>query len=110
MRAFDLPASANDPFRLSSATALRGFAASAGFGEVAVTRSVVPYEYPSAQAFVDAQRAMHESRLTSLHMRPHDEQDKFWSALGTAARPYMGTDGVVRLPCEILLLAARTRR
>lgn len=110
MRAFDIPSGANDPFRLSSPTALNAAAESAGFGEVEVTRSVVPYEYPSAQAFVDAQRAMHESRLTSLHARTHEEQENFWSALGAAAHPYIGTDGVVRLPCEILLLAARTHR
>jgi ubiquinone/menaquinone biosynthesis C-methylase UbiE len=110
MRAFDIPAGANDPFRLSSPTTLKAAAGSAGFGEVEVTRSVVPYEYPSAQAFVDAQRTMHESRLTSLLARTHEEQDKFWSALGAAARPYIGTDGAARLPCEILLLAARTHR
>lgn len=110
MRAFDIPAGANDPFRLSSPTVLQAAAASAGFGEVEVTRSVVRYEYPSAQAFVDAQRAMHESRLTSLHARSRDEQAKFWNALGAAAQPYLGTDDVARLPCEILLLAARVLR
>jgi hypothetical protein len=110
LRAFDIPPGVNDPFRLSSPTALKAAAESAGFGEVEVTRSVVAYEYPSAQAFVDSQRTMHESRLASLLARPRDEQDKFWRALGTAAHPYTGTDGVVRLPSEILLLAARTRR
>lgn len=110
MRAFDIPAGVNDPFRLSSPTALKAAAESAGFGEVEVTRSVVAYEYPSARVFADAQRAMHESRLTSLLARTQDEQQKFWRALEAAAHPYTRTDGVVRMPSEILLLAARTHR
>lgn len=109
MRAFDIPPGANDPFRLSSVADLKASVVSAGFDEVDVTRSVVPYEYASAQAFVDAQRAMHESRLTTLRARPAEQQAEFWRALGAAAQPYAATDGVVRMPSEILLLAARNR-
>jgi ubiquinone/menaquinone biosynthesis C-methylase UbiE len=107
LRAFDIPKGPNDPFRLSSATTLKAAAVSAGFDAVDVTRSVVAYEYASAEAFVDAQRAMHESRLTALRARPAEQQAEFWRALGAAAQPYTGADGVVRMPSEILLLAAR---
>jgi SAM-dependent methyltransferase len=110
MRAFDIPPGASDPFRLSSLAALKASAVSAGFDEVDVSRSVVAYEYVSPQAFVDAQRALHESRLTVLLARSAEQQAEFWRALGAAANPYTGADGVVRMPCEILLLAARTRR
>ena len=109
LRAFDIPPGPSDPFRLSSLAALKASAVSAGFDEVDVTRSVVAYEYASAQAFVDAQRAMHESRLTALRARFAEQQVEFWRALGAAAKPYTGADGVVRMPSEILLLAARTR-
>ena len=52
MRAFDMPPAASDPFRLSSVLDLKASTASAGFDEVDVSRSVVAYEYVSAQAFV----------------------------------------------------------
>ena len=110
MHAFDIPQGPLDPFRLSSAAALSSSATSAGFEEVDVARLVVPYEYASADAFVDAQRTAHESRLTALLARPAEQQEEFWRALGVAARPYTGADGVVRMPCEILLMAARKRR
>jgi ubiquinone/menaquinone biosynthesis C-methylase UbiE len=110
MRDFDIPSGPSDPFRLSSEAALKASAASAGFDEVDVSRSVVPYEYASPQAFVVAQRALHESRLTTLLARSAEHQAEFWRALGSAANPYTGADGVVRMPSEILLLAARTRR
>ena len=108
MRVFDIPPGASDPFRLSSVPALKASAISAGFDEVDVTQSVVAYEYASVQAFVDAQRALHESRLTTLLARPVEEQSEFWRTLGAAAQPYTGADGVVRMPSAILLLAART--
>lgn len=110
MRAFDLPCGPNDPFRLSSASTLKAAAVSAGFDQVDITRSVVAYEYASVHAYVDAQRAMHESRLTALRARPAEQQTEFWEALGEAARTYTGVDGLVRMPSEILLLCARTRR
>ena len=107
MRAFDLPKSPNDPFRLSSAVALEDTAAAAGFEHVKVTREMVPYEYASVDAFVELQRTAHESRLTALLARTPAQQAEFWRALGVAAEPYAGKDGVVRVPSEILLLAAR---
>ena len=45
----------------------------------------------------------HESRLTALLARPAAQQAEFWRALGAAAEPYAGSDGVVRVPSEILL-------
>lgn len=107
IRAFDIPPGPNNPFRLSSPEALKAAAVSAGFAEVNVTRAVVPYEYASAEAYVNAQRMAHESRLTTLLARPAEQQAEFWNALGAAAQPFTGTDGVVRMPSEILLLAAR---
>ena len=104
--AFDLPKSPNDPFRLSSAARLEASAAAAGFDDVEVTRAVVPYEYASVDAFVEAQRMAHE---TALLARPAAQQAEFWRALAAAAVPYAGRDGVVRVPSEILLMAARTR-
>lgn len=108
MRAFDIPKGPLDPFRLSSERMLSVAATSAGFDEVSVTRSVVPYEYASPQAFANAQRAAHESRLTTLLARTEEQQAEFWRALADAAQPYTHADGVVRMPSEILLLAART--
>ena len=84
-------------------------AVSAGFDEVDVSRSVVPYEYVSAQAFVDAQRALHESRLTTPPRATSRGAGGILAHFGAAAQPYTGADGVVRMPSEILLLAARTR-
>jgi ubiquinone/menaquinone biosynthesis C-methylase UbiE len=109
MRAFDIPKGPLDPFRLSSAATLSAAATSAGFDEVAVIRSVVPYEYASPDAFASAQRAAHESRLTALLARSEEQQAEFWRALADAAQPYTTADGVVRMPSEILLLAARKR-
>ena len=109
MHAFDLPKGPNDPFRLSSPATLKDTAIAAGFEGVDVTQAVVPYEYASVDAFVEAQRIAHESRLTALLARPAAQQAEFWRALGAAAEPYAGLDGVVRVPCEILLTAARTR-
>lgn len=106
MRALDVPASPNDPFRLSSAPALEAAAAAAGFDQVAVTPVIVPYEYSSIDAFVDAQRMAHESRLAVLLPEP-GRQAAFWRALGDAAHPYATADGIVHLPSEVLLLAAR---
>jgi ubiquinone/menaquinone biosynthesis C-methylase UbiE len=109
MRAFDIPKGPFDPFRLSSAEALADAAKSAGFDEVDVTRAVVRYEYASAHAFANAQRAAHESRLTALLARSEAQQAEFWRALADAAQPYAAADGLVRMPSEILLLSARKR-
>jgi hypothetical protein len=109
IRAFDLPKSPNDPFRLSSPVILEETAMAAGFEDVEVTRAVVPYEYASVDAFVEMQREAHESRLTALLARTPAQQAEFWHALGAAAEPYAESDGVVRVPSEILLTAARTR-
>ena len=110
MSAFDIPKGPLDPFRLSSAAALKAAAVSAGFEEVDVTRSVVAYEYRSAGAFASAQRTAHESRLTTLLARSAEQQAEFWRALSAAAEPYADANGVVRMPSEILLLAARNER
>ena len=110
MRAFDIPQGPLDPFRLASATTLNAAARSAGFDEVAVTRATVPYEYASADAFASAQRIAHESRLTALLARSEEQQAEFWRALSDAAQPYTAASGVVQMPSEILLLAARKRR
>ena len=110
MRAFDIPQGPLDPFRLASATTLSAAATSAGFQEVAVTRSIVPYEYSSADAFACAQRTAHESRLTTLLARSEKQQAEFWRAMADAARPYTSPSGVVHMPSEILLLAARKGR
>ena len=109
MRAFDLPKSPNDPFRLSSPVTLEKTAVAAGFEDVEVARAIVPYEYASVDAFVEMQREAHESRLTALLARTPAQQAEFWHALGAAAEPYAGSDGVVRVPSEILLTAARAR-
>jgi SAM-dependent methyltransferase len=106
---FDLPQSPNDPFRLSSPARIKSLALSAGFDEADVTSFAVPYEYASIAAFADAQRTAHESRMTALLARPPAEQEKFWRALAAAAIPYTENDGVVKMPCEVLLLAARRR-
>ena len=109
MSAFGLPKSPNDPFRLSSPATLKSLALSAGFDEAEVTRFAIPYEYASVGTFVEAQRTAHESRMTALLARSAAEQEEFWRALGVAAAPYAGPDGVVRTPCDVLLLAARRR-
>ncbi len=110
MRAFDIPQGPLDPFRLASATTLSAAATSAGFEEVGVTRSIVPYEYSSADAFASAQRTAHESRLTTLLARTEEQQAEFWRALSDAAQPYTAASGAVHMPSEILLLAARKGR
>jgi ubiquinone/menaquinone biosynthesis C-methylase UbiE len=107
IRAFGLPASPNNPCRLSSGPDLTSFALSAGFADAEVTRLVVPYQYASADAFASAQRTAHESRMTALRERTAADQEQFWRAIAAAAAPYAGTDGVVRMPSEVLLLKAR---
>ncbi len=110
MRAFDIPQGLLDPFRLSSDSALSAAARSAGFEEVVVTRSIVPYEYASADAFAGAQRTAHESRLTTLLARSDQQQTAFWQAMADAAKPYTTGGGAVSMPSEILLMAARNGR
>ena len=110
IRAFGLPLGPNDPFRLSSPTALTASALAAGFDEADVTQFTIPYEYASVGTFVNLQRAAHESRMAALLARSASEQDEFWRALGIAAAPYTGKNGVVHTPCDVLLLAARRRK
>ena len=110
MRAFDIPQGPLDPFRLASTTTLSAASRSAGFQDVVVTRATVPYEYASPDAFASAQRVAHESRLTALLARTKEQQAEFWRALSDAALPYTAASGVVYMPSEILLLAARKRR
>jgi hypothetical protein len=88
---------------------MKSLALSAGFDEADVTSFVVPYEYVSIEAFAAAQRTAHESRMTALLARPPAEQENFWRALAAAAAPYAEGKGVVRMPCEVLMLAARRR-
>jgi ubiquinone/menaquinone biosynthesis C-methylase UbiE len=110
IRAFGLPVGPNDPFRLSSPTGLKALAWAAGFDEADVTRITIPYEFASVDTFVHLQRVAHESRMAALLGRSASEQDTFWRALGAAAAPYTGKDGIVRTPCDVLLLSARKRK
>ena len=83
MRAFDIPQGASlIRFVLDRPTALSAAATSAGFDEVAVTRSIVPYEYSSADAFVRARSGPHARKPLDDITRAtqQKQQAEFWRA------------------------------
>jgi SAM-dependent methyltransferase len=107
MRAFDLPSSPVNPFRLSSASVLPSALTAAGFGEIRVETMTVAYAFGSVGEYVEHQRALHGNRLAHLQTQSAERQAAFWSALGAEARAYAQPDGVIRMPSDVLLVTAR---
>ncbi len=104
---FNLEPAAVNPFSLSSQSALRGALGAAGFDDLRIETSNVPYAFGSVAEYVDHQRLLHGSRLVDLQKQSPERQAAFWSALGAKAQPYVGSDGIVSLPSEIILVSGR---
>ena len=107
MRDFGLPPPLVNPFSLSSAPALHAAVSAGGFGQIRIETLIVAYAFASVEEYVEHQRDLHGNRLGGLHEHSTERQAEFWSALAAEARAYAQPDGVVRMPSEVLLVAAQ---
>ncbi|MCH7656624.1 MAG: methyltransferase domain-containing protein [Chloroflexi bacterium] len=101
------PAGAPGPFALADTSILEKGLADAGFTDIRIERMMVTIEFPSAEGYTDFIRDIAPPVRAMLATQPEGKQAEAWRAIADAAAQFAGADGVVRLPSETILVAAR---
>ena len=81
--------------------------ADAGFTDIRVERMTMTTELPSATDYTDFIRDIAAPVRAMLASQPEEKQAEAWGAIADAAGQFAGSDGVVRMPNETILVAAR---
>ena len=102
------PAGAPGPFALADPSVLEKGLADAGFTDIRTERMTVTMEFPSAEGYTDFLRDIAPPVRAMLAGQPEEKQAEAWRAIADAAGQFAGEDGVVRMPNEVILVAART--
>ncbi len=101
------PAGAPGPFALADTSVLEKGLADAGFTDIRTERMTVTIEFPSAQDYTEFIRDVVPPVRAMLASQPEEKQAEAWRAVAEAAGQFTGADGVVRMPNETILVAAR---
>lgn len=101
------PAGAPGPFALADTSVLEKGLADAGFTDIRTERMTVTIEFPSAQDYTEFIRDVVPPVRAMLASQPEEKQAEAWRAVAEAAGQFAGADGVVRMPNETILVAAR---
>jgi SAM-dependent methyltransferase len=96
------------PFGMSDPAQLTDELAVAGFADVSVTEHVVPFRFPSVEAYVRFNREVLPPQiLRTVRERFGSEDDPdTWAAIARAAEKYVDDDGSLPLPSVALCLRA----
>ncbi len=95
------------PFSLADVTVLERALGSAGFSQVRSERITVTFEWPSAEEYTGFQRSVAASIRALVADLPTERQETVWDAITKAVQQYAGTDGVVRLHNEGIIVTAQ---
>ncbi len=109
-RRFDLPRlppGTLGPLSLADTAALKRAFEAAGFADVESTSLTVTFEFASGDEYALFQQRVLNPTVELIRAQPAETQAKIWRSLADSARPYLGADGVVRLPNECVCVAAR---
>lgn len=101
------PAGAPGPFALADTSVLEKGLADAGFTDIRTERMTLTIEFPSAQDYTEFIRDVVPPVRAMLASQPEEKQAEAWRAVAEAAGQFAGADGVVRMPNETILVAAR---
>ncbi len=96
-----------DPSRLGDTSILEGAFARTGFRDMTIERIMVPFEFESAEAFLESRRDLSAPFRAMLAARPPDVQARILDAVVSEAREYADAEGRVRTLNESILFAAR---
>jgi hypothetical protein len=109
-RRFDLPRlppGTLGPLSLADTAALKRTFAAAGFAEIESESLTVTFEFASGDEYALFQQRVLNPTVELIGAQPAETQAKIWRSLADSTRPYLGADGVVRLPNECVCVAAR---
>ena len=101
------PAGTPGPFALADTSALEKALADAGFSDIRIERMTVTIEFPSASVYTDFIQDVVAPVRAMLASQPEEKQAEAWRAIADAAGQFAGADGVVPMPNETILVAAR---
>ena len=101
------PAGAPGPFALADPSVLEEGLADVGFNDIRTERITVTIEFPSATEYTDFIGDVAAPVRAMLASQPAEKQAEAWRAIADAAGQFAGADGVVRMPNETILVAAR---
>lgn len=109
-RMFEVPSpppGVPNPFALADTSILERGLADAGFTDVRIEPITVTIEFPSAAEYTDFLRDIAPPVRAMLASQPEEKQAEAWQAIENAAGQFSDSSGVVRMPNEAILVAAR---
>lgn len=95
------------PFSLADASRLKETFERAGFSRVRTERLAVTLEMASAEEFVSMRRDVAAPIRAMVAEEPPERQEEIWQAVADAMRPYVATDGMLRVENEAILVAGQ---
>lgn len=95
-----------DPLRLADTGILKRSLTAAGFTELHQESIMVPFEFDSADAFLECRRDMSFAFRALLSGKPPEVQRQIEEAVLAEARAYVGSDGKMRTENESILICA----
>jgi len=109
-RQFELPrppAGSLGPLSLADIDALKRTMEQAGFAEVGSEPLTVTFEFDSGEEYARFQQRIQNPTTKLIGAQPADAQARIWQAVAASTQPYIGADGIVRLPNECVCVVAR---
>lgn len=100
------PPGTPDPLRLADTSILTRALDAAGFREMHQESIMVPFEFDSAQAFLECRADMSSAFRAMLSGKPPEIQRQIEQAVLAEARSYVGSDGRMRTENESILICA----
>ncbi len=100
------PAGTPDPLRLADTRILTGALTAAGFSDFHQESIMVPFEFDSAEAFLECRLDMSSAFRAMLSGKPAEIRRQIEHAVLAEARSYVGSDGKMRTENESILICA----
>jgi protein-L-isoaspartate O-methyltransferase len=101
-----LPAGPN-PFALADPAALEQVMRDAGFAEVQSEWLTVTYEFSSVEELLNYEEDTSPPVRSIMASLSVERQAELWGKLADAAMPFVGADGIARLPNECLIVSGQ---
>ena len=101
------PAGTPGTFSLADEHVLERSFTQAGFGEVAIERQTLTFEYPSLEEFIEERPATSASIRIMLAEASAAQRETIWRMVAQAIGKFQDAAGVLRIPNETLYVVGK---